>query len=143
MSKGPSHERIARDRVIKQSSEKSFGYLLGGICIAVGLWPLLSHLGVRWGWFILGLSLALIGFLKPSVLAPINKMWLKIALLLERIVTPMIMGVVFFLVVTPMALLLKILGKDLLGLRQKTNQKSYWTERPTHLDDKQHFELQH
>ncbi|MBT3401824.1 MAG: hypothetical protein HN420_17765, partial [Rhodospirillaceae bacterium] len=70
-----------------------------------------------------------IAFLRPGLLAPLNRLWTRFGLLLHRIVNPIVMGFLFYLTVTPMALIMRALGKDLLRLKRDPEAKSYWIER--------------
>lgn len=95
----------------------------------VGLWPLVGGAGPRvWALGIAGVF-ALLARVWPDALAPLNRIWFRFGLLLHRIVSPVVLAVLFFLTVTPMALLLRILGKDLLRLRWDREAASYWIER--------------
>lgn len=110
-------------------SDRSFGIVFCVVFAVIGLYPLLGGGDVRlWS---LGLAAAflLAALVRPGLLAPLNRWWLKFGLLLGRIVSPLAMGLVFFLVMTPTGLIMRMLGKDLLRLRLEPAAESYWIER--------------
>lgn len=110
-------------------SDRSFGIVFCVVFAVIGLYPLLGGGDVRlWS---LGLAAAflLVALVRPGLLAPLNRWWLKFGLLLGRIVSPLAMGLVFFLVMTPTGLIMRLLGKDLLRLRLEPAAESYWIER--------------
>ena len=109
----------------KQSSIKSFGILFFFVFLIVGLWPLLSDNEIRIWSIVLSVTFLLLGLTKSKILNPLNNYWIKLGEILGKIVAPIVMLIVFLGVVTPMAFLVKLLGKDLLNL--KFNKKiSYW-----------------
>jgi len=114
---------------IKGSSDRSFGLVVGGIFLLIGCWPLLHALPPRW--YLVGPAglLVIAGMVAPSVLAPLNRAWMKLGLLLHRVVAPVLMGIVFFGVVLPIALFMRLRGKDFLRLRLERDATSYWIVR--------------
>jgi Saxitoxin biosynthesis operon protein SxtJ len=114
---------------VTSSSDRSFGYVFSIAFTVIGLWPLLDGRSPRyWALAIACIFLLLAGF-APRILRPLNMLWGRLGALLHRIVTPIVMSVVFFLVVTPLAYIMQALGKDPLRLRWDKNAKSYWIER--------------
>jgi saxitoxin biosynthesis operon SxtJ-like protein len=115
--------------VLGSSSDRSLGFVFGAAFSLLGTWPLI-HGGAPRVWFLLLACLfALVAIYAPRILRPLNVVWTRLGALLHRIVTPVAMGVVFFLVVTPMAWIMWMLGKDPLRLTRDTNARSYWIER--------------
>ena len=114
---------------VKISSNRSFGLVFFIIFIAISLWPLTSGDSIRTWSIVVSLIFLILGILNSKLLSPLNKLWYKLGLALGAIVAPIVMGIIFFLVVTPIGLLMRILGKDL--LRKKFNKKvnSYWINR--------------
>ena len=114
---------------VKLGSNRSFGIVFFIFFIIIGLYPLFNNSEPR----IWSLSLALIflifGLLNLRILTPLNKIWFKFGIILGKIVSPIIMGIVFFVVVTPIGLIMRIIGKDLLSLKFDKNIKSYWVEK--------------
>ncbi len=110
---------------IKLPSNRSFGIVFFIVFLLVSLYPLINDKDIRVWSFILSLLFLLLGIKNSNILTPFNIMWLKFGLLLGKIVSPIIMGVVFFLVVTPTGFIMRLFKKDLLNLKYN-NFKSYW-----------------
>ena len=117
---------------MKKSSEKSFGIVFSVVFLIVSLWPVLDSNQIRLPWLIVSAILLLLSFLKPVLLKPFNLLWMKIGALLGKIVPPIVMLVIFFVIVTPIGIVLKIFKKDLLGLNF-SDHKSYWLKRKTNI----------
>ena len=113
---------------IKISSNKSFGIVFFVVFLLIGLYPLTHGENVRIWSLIISCIFLVLGFLNSSILTPFNLLWFKFGILLGKIISPIIMGFVFFLVVTPIGLIMRLFKKDLLKLK-KNNAKSYWIER--------------
>jgi predicted membrane metal-binding protein len=114
---------------ISSSSDRSFGFVFSVVFALVALWPLLDGRPPRyWAVLIACIFLFLAGF-APRILRLLNMLWSRVGALLHRIVTPLVMSAVFFLVVTPTACIMRAFGKDPLRLRLDRNAKSYWIER--------------
>ena len=123
------HEDLHRSEEAKTSSDRSFGLTFAAVGAILGLWPLWHGQAPRW--WLLGLVLALIvvSLAAPALLAPFNRVWQRIGLLLHRIVNPLVLGIVFYGVVTPLGLFLRARGKDPLRLSFDPSAASYWIER--------------
>ena len=113
---------------IKISSNRSFGIVFFVVFLLIALYPLTHGGEIRIWSLIISILFLILGLLNSKILAPLNKIWFKFGILLGRIVSPLIMGIIFFLVVTPVGLIMRILGKDVLNLKFNTN-KSYWIEK--------------
>ena len=113
---------------IKISSNKSFGVVFFIFFLIISIYPLLKDGNFRTWSFIISLIFLILGLLNSKILSPLNKVWFKFGIMLGNFVSPIIMGLVFFLVVTPTSFLVKIFGKDLLSLK-KNNNKTYWVEK--------------
>ena len=124
------HEHTPRHASpIQRSSDRSFGLVFAAVFLIIALYPLLHAAGVRlWAIAVSGVFLLLALFL-PHVLAPANRLWTKFGLLLHNIVSPIALGILFFLVVTPTGLLLRFFKKDPLRLRFDSAAASYWIKR--------------
>lgn len=129
--KGPkaTHERMVREETVQGSSDRSFGLVFAAVFAIIGLWPLIGDGAVRIWSLAVSLVFLALALLRPMVLAPLNRLWTRFGLLLHHIVNPIIMGLLFYLVVTPTGLVMRMLGKDLLRLRFDPQAKSYWIER--------------
>ena len=113
---------------IKVSSNKSFGIVFFIFFLAVALYPLLNNEEYRLWALIISLIFLILGLINSSILTPLNLLWFKFGMLLGRIVSPIVMALVFFIVVTPTGLIMKLFKKDLLQLKKK-DKKSYWIEK--------------
>jgi|TARA_B110000971_G_scaffold219318_1_gene260143 hypothetical protein len=113
---------------IKISSNRSFGIVFFILFFIIAIFPLLSDGNIRVWSAALSIIFLILGLMNSSILYPLNKIWFKFGILLGKIVSPIVLGVIFFFVVTPIGILMKILGKDLLNLKNN-NEKSYWIKR--------------
>jgi len=109
----------------KIGSNRSFGIVFFIVFLAISLWPLLNSNEIRIWAFIISLVFFVLGLLNSKILTPLNKIWFKFGIFLGNIVSPIVMGLIYFVVVTPIALLLKVVNKDILILK-KTKKNSYW-----------------
>lgn len=130
MSKdGTTHENYRRTDPVKTSSDRSFGIVFTVVFLIIGFWPMTGGGALHvWALIVAGLFLAPALF-RPGLLAPLNRLWARFGLLLHRITNPVIMGLVFFLTVTPTALVLKAMGKDPLRRKFDPAAESYWIDR--------------
>ena len=113
---------------VKMGSERGFGIVFAIVFLIIALFPLLGDGGVRlWS---VGVAAVFGGlaFLAPKVLTPLNRLWFKFGMLLSRIVSPIVMGILFFVTVTPTGLIMRARGKDLLRQKMDPDAKSYWIE---------------
>ena len=110
---------------IKIGSNRSFGIVFFIVFLLIAIYPLLSGESVRLWSLAIATIFFILGIINSSLLSPLNKIWFKFGLLLGRFISPLIMGLIFFLVVTPIALLMKLLKKDLLNLKYNKDN-TYW-----------------
>ena len=113
---------------IKLPSNRNFGLVFFTVFLLIALWPILNNNDLRIWSLIVSLVFLVFGSLNSKLLTPLNKLWFKFGILLGNIIAPIIMGIVFFLVVTPTGLIMKILKKDLLKLKNN-NSNTYWLEK--------------
>ncbi len=113
---------------IKISSNRSFGIVFFVVFFLVAVYPLIHNEEIRIWSLIISIIFLILGLINSRILDPLNKLWFKFGILLGKIVSPIIMGIIFFLVVTPIGFIMRILGKDLLNLKFNRN-KSYWIEK--------------
>tara|TARA_B100000287_G_C20561386_1_gene752605 strand:+ start:193 stop:573 length:381 start_codon:yes stop_codon:yes gene_type:complete len=106
-------------------SNRSFGIVFFIVFLAISLWPLLNSNEIRIWALLISLVFFVLGLLNSKILTPLNKIWFKFGIFLGNIVSPIVMGLIYFVVVTPIALLLKVFGKDVLSLK-KTKSNTYW-----------------
>ena len=119
---------------IKLPSNRNFGIVFSVVFLIVSLWPLLSQNDVRtWSLIISGIFFVL-GIIDSKLLLPLNKIWFKFGIFLGNFISPVVMGIVYFMVVTPTGLIMKLLGKDLLNLK-KNNKDTYWIDKDNSKND--------
>ena len=114
---------------IKVGSNKSFGIVFFVFFLIIGLYPLINEGNTRIWSIVISIIFLILGLINSQILTPLNILWFKFGMLLGRFVSPIVMGLVFFLVVTPTGLIMKLFNKDLLKLKKNKNS-SYWIKRP-------------
>lgn len=126
---GGHHEFHDRHEAPEGSSDRGFGYVFAGFFALLAAWSLWRG-GQAWMWLgALSTGFLLVALLRPALLAPLNKLWMRFGLLLARIVNPVVLGLLFFVVFTPIGLLARLLGKDFLRLKRDPRAASYWIVR--------------
>ena len=118
---------------MKKSSSKSFGYLFFGLFLILSLWPVLNDNSVNFLFLSISAVFLILTILKAKILDFLNNYWIKLGELLGRVVAPIIMFLVFFVIVTPLSLLTKLLKKDLLNMRFN-DSKTYWANKVKKID---------
>jgi len=113
---------------IKIGSNRSFGIVFFVVFLLISLYPLLNEENIRIWSLIISFIFLVLGIFNSKILSPLNKVWFKFGILLGKVISPVVMGLVFFLVVTPTGILMKIFRKDLLNLKFNNN-KSYWIDK--------------
>ena len=119
---------------VKIPSNRSFGIVFFIVFLAISLWPLKSQEDLRLWALILSLIFLILGVLNSKILTPLNKLWIKFGIFLGNIVGPIVMGAVFFIVVTPTGLIMRLLGKDLLKINKNESISTYWINREKKTD---------
>jgi hypothetical protein len=110
---------------IKISSNKSFGLVFSVVFLIIAVYPFLKNGNLIIGSLIISIIFLILGLTNSKILTPLNKLWFKFGIFLGKIFSPLIMGVIFFFVVTPIGIFMRLLKKDLLNLKL-SNKKSYW-----------------
>jgi len=113
---------------IKIGSNRSFGIVFFIVFLLIAIYPLINQGELRIWSVLISLLFLILGIINSKILTPLNKAWFKFGIFLGKIISPIVMGVIFFLVVTPIAFLMRILKKDLLNLKYNKNS-SYWIEK--------------
>jgi predicted membrane protein len=113
---------------IKIGTNKSFGIVFFVFFLIVSIFPLLNNGDIRVWSLIISLIFLILGILNSKILTPLNQIWFKFGILLGRFVSPVVMGIIFFAIVTPTSVIMRVLQKNLLNLK-KGNKKTYWLER--------------
>ena len=114
---------------IKMSSNRNFGLVFFFIFLVVSIWPLTHNESPRIWSAIISLAFLILVLTRSILLTPLNRLWTKFGIILGAIIAPIVMGVVFFLVVTPIGLVMKIIGKDLLSIKYDKKKETYWVKR--------------
>ena len=116
------------DQKIKTSSNKSFGIVFFIVFLIIALYPLIKDGEIRLWSLIVSLIFLILGLINSTILTPLNRLWFKFGIFLGKIVSPIVLGTIFFLIVTPTGLLLRLFGKDVINLKYNDNN-SYWIEK--------------
>jgi Saxitoxin biosynthesis operon protein SxtJ len=116
MERGPAPE----------GSDRGFGVVFAVVFLLIALWPLIHSSTPRWWALGIAAAFAIIAFVRPQLLHPMNRVWLAFGRLLHRLVSPLIMGAIFFLCVTPTGWIMRVLRKDVLSLKRQPERSSYW-----------------
>jgi hypothetical protein len=124
-----SHENYRRDEEVERPPDRQFGLVFTAVFAIIGAWPLLGGRPVRWWSLAVAAVFLVVALTAPRLLAPLNRVWLWIGLLMHKVVSPVVLGLVFFSTVTPIGLLLRAAGKDPLRLRHDPDAPTYWIER--------------
>ena len=117
-----------RDNNIKIGTNRSFGIVFSLVFLLIALYPLINNEDIRLWSLVISLIFLALGLIKSKILSPLNKIWFKFGIILGLVVSPVIMGIIFFLVVTPIGFIMRLLGKDILNLNYQ-NDKSYWIQK--------------
>ncbi len=113
---------------IKISSNKSFGIVFFIFFLIIALWPLINDENIRLWSLIVSIIFLILGIINSKILTPLNNLWFKFGLFLGKIVSPIVMGIIFFFIVTPTGIIMRIIGKDILNLK-RNNLNTYWIEK--------------
>lgn len=124
-----ANQPIASHRKVVAGSDRSFGLVFAVFFTLVALFPLIRGAPPRWWALGVAAAFALVALTMPRLLHPLNRLWLAFGLLLHHIVSPIVMALMFYGAILPMALLLRVLGKDLLRLKRDPSAASYWIPR--------------
>ena len=124
-----AHENLSRAQDVKGSSNRAFGLVFVAVFLIIALWPLLGRSEPRWWALIVGAVLLVVTLAIPALLTIPNLLWMRFGILLHRVVSPVVLGFMFYVVVTPMGLLMRAFGKDPMRLHDETSAESYWIKR--------------
>ena len=113
----------------KLPSNRNFGLVFFVFFLIIGLWPLLGTNEIRYWSIFFSIIFFLLGITNSKLLNPLNKIWFNFGILLGKMISPLVMGIIFFLVVTPIGVIMRVFGKDILSLKHNKKNKSYWIEK--------------
>ena len=109
-------------------TNRNFGIVFTIVFLIISFWPLLKNGEIRYWSLIISFIFFVLALINSKILTPLNKAWMKFGLILGKIVSPLVMGVIFFFVVTPTGIIMRLFGKDLLNLK-KNNKNTYWLKK--------------
>ena len=112
----------------KIGSNRNFGIVFFIFFLIVSIWPLIDGGTLRIWSLVISLAFLFLGLLNSKILSPLNLLWMKFGVLLGKVISPMVLGLIYFFVITPIGLLMRLIGKDLLK-KNFSNNKSYWIKR--------------
>ena len=124
-----AHEDLTRQQHIEGSSDRVFGLVFAGLFLLIAAFPLFHAQTPRWWAFGIAIVCALIAMVKPALLAGFNRLWTKLGALLSKVVSPIVLAVLFYSVLTPVGALMRLAGKDPLRLERDPGTASYWIPR--------------
>ena len=122
-------EDLNREQHVEGSSDRAFGLVFTGVFLLIAAWPLIHLETLRWWAFAVATVFAVAALFKPALLTRPNKLWTQLGILLGNIVGPIALGVVFYGVVSPLGIILRLTGKDPLRLKFDRSANSYWIPR--------------
>tara|TARA_B100000242_G_scaffold258446_1_gene202755 strand:- start:490 stop:870 length:381 start_codon:yes stop_codon:yes gene_type:complete len=112
-----------------KSSNKSFGILFFIVFLGFGLWPLTKNLSPNIYLIIIASCFLILGVLNSKILTPLNNLWIQLGEFLGKLIAPVVMALIYFFILTPVSLIVRVFGKDLLSLKFLKEQESYWRQR--------------
>ena len=112
-----------------RKNNKGFGLLFFAVFLIIGLWPIINGDSPRIIFFIIALIFLILALVNSKILTPLNKAWVKLGELLGKIIGPIVMAGVYFIVLTPISIIVRLFGKDLLKVKFSDKSKSYWIKR--------------
>jgi Saxitoxin biosynthesis operon protein SxtJ len=124
-----SHEDLQREQVVEGSTDRMFGLVFAAVFAVVAAWPLISGQAPRWWAAAVAAAFAVAALLKPLLLAAPNRLWTRFGVMLGKVVSPIALGVLFYGVISPLGIALRLVGKDPLRLKRDAASASYWIKR--------------
>lgn len=123
------HERFQRTEPEEAGTNRGFGLLFAAVFAIVAARPMLHSDGVRWWALAIAAAFLVLTLVRPALLAAPKRLWLRFGAILSRVVNPLVLGLLFLTVVTPTALIARVLGRDPLRLRIDRQAETYWIDR--------------
>ncbi len=124
-----AHEDLKRDQHVEGSSDRAFGLVFAGVFLVIAGIPLFHGEALRWWSVGVAAVFALVALVKPALLAGLNRLWMKLGILLGKVVSPIALGILFYVVITPIGIMIRLTGKDPLRLKFDSDAESYWIPR--------------
>jgi hypothetical protein len=126
---GTLHESLARDEEVVGSSDRTFGLTIGAVCGVIGIVRLIFGHSHPFWWLGAALAMLLFALFWPVALHPLNRLWLRLGLVLYKVVNPVVMTLLYAVAIVPIGLLMRLCGKDPLRLRRDPQAATYWIAR--------------
>lgn len=124
-----AHEDLTRDQHVEGSPDRTFGLVIAGAFLVIAALPLLHAESPRWWALVVSAIFSGTALLKPVLLSRLNRLWMKLGVLLGKVISPITLGVLFYGVLTPVGALMRLTGKDPLRLKLDADADSYWITR--------------
>ena len=124
-----AHENLSREQHVEGSSHRTFGLVFAVLFLLIAAWPLLYGGTLRSWAVVVAVAFGSIAIVRPALLAGLNRLWIRFGVLLGKVVSPMALGVLFYVVITPIGTLMRLAGKDPLRLKFDRGADSYWIPR--------------
>jgi hypothetical protein len=124
-----AHEDLNRDQHVEGSSDRAFGLVFAVVFLVIAGWPLFHGEAIRWWAAGVAAMFALVALVKSVLLAGLNRLWMKLGILLGKVVSPIALGILFYVVITPIGVMIRLSGKDPLRLKFDPDADSYWIPR--------------
>jgi Saxitoxin biosynthesis operon protein SxtJ len=121
-----AHEDLTREENVEGSSDRAFGLVFAVVFLLIGSWPLIRGQAPHWWGVVVSATFGAIALLNPALLATLNRLWLKLGILLGRIISPIALGILFYCVLTPVGVVMRLMGKDPLCLKRDADADTYW-----------------
>ena len=124
-----AHEDLTREQHLEGSSDRNFGFVIASAFAVIAILPFFHRETPRWWAFCVAAVVVLVAILKPALLGGMNRLWVKLGVLLGKVISPVVLSVLFYCVLTPVGALMRLTGKDALRLKRDAGVKSYWIPR--------------
>jgi hypothetical protein len=124
-----SHEDLSREHRVEGSSDRAFGLVFATVFLLIAFWPVFYRQAPRWWALGIAALFAWVAFWKPALLAHPNRLWTRLGVLLGKVVSPIALGILFYAVITPIGIAMRLAGKDPLRLKLGSGAGSYWIPR--------------
>lgn len=124
-----AHEDFHREQKIEGSSDRAFGIVFAVVFTLIAAWPLLHGAGLRVWPLATAIAFALVAWLRPTLLAQLNRWWMNLGVFLGKVVSPAALGILFYAVLVPIGFLMRVTSKDPLRLKREADASTYWIPR--------------
>ena len=124
-----AHEDLSREQNLEGSSDRSFGLVFAAVFLVIAVWPVIKGHELRWWAGGVAAVFAIVAMSRPILLAGLNRLWIKLGVLLAKVVSPIALGILFYGVLAPVGMAMRLAGKDPLRLKRDGSAKSYWITR--------------